>query len=226
MTEPPQAGSTVTSDSATDQADRLDNEAGSEEAAPSARSTGQTSGRRIGGLFRSAAVAWLVAAVAIALAAWFAVDAQGLRSQESLRAEALRAGELAALQLTTFTGADIDQWVEKTKSLATETFAQDLNKQYDQQLRADLRDLDVQSVGEVLSSFVQRVEGDEAMVFTVLRQTTRYPTFERTVEDEVRFEISLQREQGKWRVSDAQLLSPTPPLQDRPFLDGDPNGGG
>lgn len=177
-------------------------------------------------MFRSAAMAWTVAVLAVAVAVWFALEARDLRAQENARAEALRAGELAALQLTTFTGAGIDEWVEKTKSLATETFAQDLNKQYDQQLRADLRELDVQVVGEMLNSFVQRVEGDEAMVFTVLRQTTRYPTYDQTVEDEVRFEISLQQDNGAWRVSDAQLLSPTPPLQERPFLDEQPPGGG
>ena len=188
---------------------------------------------------RSLSLPWIIAAVTTVVAILaigtavrfnFATrDLQGeveqLRAQEQARTEALRAGELAALQLTTFTGAGIDQLVEKTKTLATASFAQELNKQYDQQLRADLREFDVESVGEMLNSFVQRLEGDQAMVFAVLRQTTRYPTFEQTVEDEVRFEISLERVDGAWRVSDAQLLSPTPPLQDRQFPER-PSGGG
>jgi glutaredoxin 2 len=131
----------------------------------------------------------------------------------------LEAGEIAALQLTTFTGAGIDAWVEDTKVLATGQFAQDLSKQYDQKLRKDLREFDVKSVGELINSFVQSIEGDEALVFTVLRQATQYPTFEQTVEDEVRFEIILQRVGGDWLVSDAKLLSPTPALRPRPFLD-------
>ena len=215
----PSSGSTATSDDVVADEPRAED-------AEAVAVKGFDRHRGIRGAFRSPVLPWVIAVVALALAAWFALQASELRGREALRAEALRAGELASLQLTTFTGAGIDQWVEKTKSLATADFAQDLNKQYDQQLREDLRELDVEAVGEVLNSFVQRVEGDEAMVFTVLRQTTRYPEFDQTVEDEVRFEISLQRDQGKWQVSDAQLLSPTPPLRERPFLDEQPAGGG
>ena len=186
---------------------------------------GMDGDRRSGGLLRTA-LPWIIAVLALALAGWFALQASQLRAQEAARTDALTAGELAALQLTTFTGAGIDEWVEKTKTLATDKFAQELNTQYDQKLRADLRELDVESVGEMLNSFVQSMDGDKAMVFTVLRQTTRYPTFDQTVEDEVRFEISLERVEDTWQVSDAQLLSPTPPLQPRPFLEEEPSEGG
>ena len=221
----PTTGSTATSNDAVADEPRADDQPSAEDDAP-VTVAGLDRGRGPGAVLRGPVLPWVIAVLALALAGWFALQASELRARETARAEALRAGELAALQLTTFTGAGIDQWVEKTKSLATETFAQDLSKQYDQQLRADLTELDVESVGEVLSSFVQRMDGDEAMVFAVLRQTTRYPTFDQTVEDEVRFEISLQREDGTWQVNDAQLLSPTPPLQARPFLDEQPSEGG
>ena len=177
--------------------------------------------RRRGGVawLRSPWLAWGVAIVAAAAAVVFAVQAGELRSQDAARSEALQAGEVAALQLTTFSGATIDEWVEQTRTIATGTFAEELAQRYDQQLRADLREFDVESVGEIINSFVQRLEGDEALIFAVLRQTTRYPTFEQTVEDEVRFEITLRRENGAWLVSDAKLLSPTPPLAPRPFLE-------
>ncbi len=174
---------------------------------------------RLRRLARSVAVAWVVALLAVAAAIWFALQAQELRAQEAARTQALEAGEVTALQITTFTGAGIDQWVEQTKTLATGAFAQDLTQQYDQQLRADLREANVESVGEIINSFVQDMKGDEALVFAVLRQTTRYPTYNRTVEDEVRFEITLQRQGDRWLTSDAKLLSPTPPLQPRPFLE-------
>ena len=215
----PSSGSTATSDGTVADEPRTDDEAPLEVKGIERR-------RGIGALLRSAALAWVIAVLALALAGWFALQAADLRAQDAVRTDALQAGELAALQLTTFSGAGIDEWVEKTKTLATDEFAQELNAQYDQKLRADLRELDVESVGEMLNSFVQSMEGDEAMVFAVLRQTTRYPTFSKTVEDEVRFEISLQRENDDWRVSDAQLLSPTPPLQPRPFLDEQPSEGG
>ena len=171
------------------------------------------------GVLRSAWLAWTVAVVASAVAIFFASQASTLRAQEAAREEALQAGEVAALQLTTFAGASIDEWVEQTRTIATGTFAEELAQRYDQQLRADLREFDVESVGEIINSFVQRLEGDEALIFAVLRQTTRYPTFEQTVEDEVRFEITLARQGDEWLVSDAKLLSPTPPLAPRPFLE-------
>lgn len=178
--------------------------------------------RRRGGAvwwLRSPWLAWGVAMLAAAAAVFFALQASELRSQQAARSEALQAGEIAALQLTTFSGATIDEWVEQTRTIATGTFAEELAQRYDQQLRADLREFDVESVGEIINSFVQRLEGDEALIFAVLRQTTRYPTFDQTVEDEVRFEITLRREAGEWLVSDAKLLSPTPPLAPRPFLE-------
>lgn len=190
------------------------------------KSSRRSVGSAVSAFLRSRTLAWTVALLAIAAAVVFSAQARDLRAQETARAEALQAGEIAALQLTTFTGAGIDEWVEQTRTLATGKFAQDLSQQYDQQLRADLREFDVQSVGEMINSFVQDMDGDEALVFAVLRQTTRYPTFDQTVEDEVRFEVSLQRDQGKWLVSDAKLLSPTPALRPRPFLEEQAEGGG
>ena len=181
--------------------------------------------RRRGGALRvlgNPRLAWAIALLALVAATVFGLQAKSLTEAEEARLQALQAGEVAALQLTTFSGATIDEWVEQTRSLATGAFADEIAQRYDQQLRADLREFDVQSVGETLNSFVQDLEGDEAVVFAVLRQTTRYPTYEQTVEDEVRFEISLQRQNGTWLVSDAKLLSPTPPLTPRPFLEEPP----
>lgn len=167
----------------------------------------------------SARLAWAIAVLAVVAAVVFGLEAKALNAREAGRAEALQAAEVAALQLTTFTGATIDEWVEQTRRLATGAFAEEIAQRYDQQLRADLREFDVESVGEVLSSFVQEFDGDQSVAFVVLRQTTLYPTYEQTVEDEVRFEITLLRQGGDWLVSDAQLLSPTPPLTPRPFLE-------
>lgn len=159
---------------------------------------------------------WLVAAVAIAAAVYFATQAARLQSAEASRVQAQEAAEIVALQITTFDGEDIDEWIRQTQTLATGTFADDLASRYDQQLRDALRDSGVRSVGEVLNSFVQDADAASATVFVIVRQTSSYPSSEQTVEDELRMELTLTREQGRWLASDVAVLSPTPPLSTAP----------
>lgn len=163
---------------------------------------------------------WIIAAVATLLAigagifgAVTYVRAADLSARESARESAKEAGEIVALQISTVDGAQIDQWLAQTKSLATGKFAEDLARGYDEDLRAEFRQSKVRTVGEVIQSFVQSASDDEAVAFVIVRQTTSRPGAEGTIEDELRMEVTLQRQNERWLASDVAVLTPTPPLQ-------------
>jgi Mce-associated membrane protein len=162
---------------------------------------------------------WVVALIAISAAVMLALAMTQLQDAATLRAEAEEAGEVIALQITTFDGEQIDEWINQTRALATGAFAEDLASRYDQDLRDALRESGVRSVGEVLNSFVQDAQGDRATVFVIVRQTSSYPGVERSVEDELRMELTLQRRDGQWLASDVAVLTPTPPLSTAPGSD-------
>lgn len=168
-----------------------------------------------GGLLGNARLAWAVAVVALALLAGltFATvgarrEAAELRGAAETRQEVQEAAEVAALQVATFDGASIEEWLATTQSLATGSFRDDLGRLYTQEFRDGLRDNQVRSVGTITDSFVQRVEGDNAEVFLLLGQVASNATTTTPIEDELRMEVELMRVDGRWLASDVAVLGP------------------
>jgi Mce-associated membrane protein len=156
-----------------------------------------------------AAVGFGLAALGLVLSVVLGLQASALRAREADRQAVLDAAEVMALRITTFEGATIDRWVTDTQSLATGEYAQEVAGLFDPTVRQGLRDNQVQSVGEITSSFVQDLDEDEATAFLVLRQTFVSASQPTPLSDELRMELELQRVDGRWLTSDAAVLGPS-----------------
>ncbi|WP_108664698.1 hypothetical protein [Euzebya rosea] len=166
-----------------------------------------------------------VGALGLILAAVFFLGAQDLRREAAVREDVREAGELVALRVTTFEGSDIDDWVTDTQSLSTGDYAREVAERFDPAIRQGLADAQVQSVGTVLSAFVQDVRDETATVFAVMRQTYTSALQPQQVSDELRMEIELTLVEGEWLASDVAVLGPstiTPIDQDAAGPSGDP----
>jgi Mce-associated membrane protein len=176
--------------------------------------TAQPAGDRPSGarrFLRSAGVAWLVAGVAVLALVLLAIFAVPAMRAESERAEIRDRAEVIAARVTTFEGATIEEWVSETRALATGAYARQLDDVFDQELRDALRENEVESVGTIQRSFVQAIDGDRAEVFVLARQSSVNAQRAQPVEDELRIEIELRREDGEWLASDIAVLGPQQP---------------
>lgn len=167
--------------------------------------------RGVPGLLRDVRVAWAVALLALLAAGLMALQWQSLRAEAVARDEAREAGEVIAARVTTFDGATIDEFVTKVRRRATGSYAEQVAELFDQDFRAALRAGEVRSVGEVLRSFVQHLEGDDAEVFVLVRQTSVNAARDEPVEDELRMELTLQRVDDEWLAADIAVLGPGMP---------------
>lgn len=145
----------------------------------------------------------------IGLAVFFALQASDLRASEVERAAVSEAGELIALRVTTFEGVTIDEWVADVQTLTTGTYADEVAQRFDTEIRQTLREREVNSVGEITSSFVQDIDGDDASVFAVVRQRFTNNVTPSEVSDELRMEIDLTLVDGEWLAEDVAVLGPS-----------------
>lgn len=183
-------------------------------------------GRRAPGVLRDARVAWAVAVLALAAAAVFAVQWRSLAAEADARVQAREAAEVMAAQITTFEGAEIDAFVEDLRELATGAYADQVSELFHPDFRDALRENEVESVGEVVRSFVQELDGDEAEVFVLVRQTSINAVLDEPVTDELRMELTLTREDRRWLISDVAVLGPAPPALAPPAAEAPDAGSG
>jgi hypothetical protein len=155
-----------------------------------------------------AAIAGFVAVLAIVgmviLFTWWAPLNNEAQDREQVR----RVGESFTVHLATFSGETIEEWVAETQERATGNYAEQVDQLFDEELRAALRELEVESQGELINLFVQELAGDEATLFALVRQTVRNAVAEEPFEDELRMELQLAREDDEWLVSDVAVLGP------------------
>lgn len=167
-------------------------------------------GRRRGlrSVLASPWLAWSVAVIALALAAFAGSQWADLHAAERTREEVARDATRLALRLTTFEGANIEEWYRQTRQTATGAYEQQLQQIFNQQTRDTLRSIEVVSRGEVEDLFVQDISGDEAKVFALVKQTYVNASLENPAEDHQRMEITLKRVNGRWLASDVAVLGP------------------
>lgn len=170
------------------------------------RPTADDGGRS--GWLRDARVAWAVAAFMTIVAVVSFVTGLGPRQAAAAERAALEAAEVAAARITTFEGATIDEWVQSMQQASTDEFASTVARRFDQELRTTLRDVQARSVGEVIDSFIQSLEGETALAFVIVRQTNTSIERVEPVEDELRMQIELRRIDGEWLANNIQILGP------------------
>ncbi|HVL99899.1 MAG TPA: hypothetical protein VM324_11465 [Egibacteraceae bacterium] len=164
------------------------------------------------GLLRDPRFVWAVAVIAVLAAAFSTFQWQVQAAEARAREEVREAAEVVAARVTTFEGAAIDEFVEELRALATDDYAAQVGELFSGEFRDALRDNEVESVGEVTRSFVQQLDGDEAEVFVLVRQTSLNASVEEPIVDELRMELTLVREAGRWLVADIAVLGPSPTL--------------
>jgi len=152
--------------------------------------------------------AWVLAGVMTLIALGFAIAWAQLYTAEGQRSEVRTAAEQLVLHLTTFTGESIDEWVQQTQTMATDEYSSEVNELFDVDLRAALRDARSESVGRLIDLFVQDIDGDNATVFAVLRQTITNAATTQPIEDELRMQVELRRESGTWKAARVEVLGP------------------
>lgn len=151
---------------------------------------------------------WVLTAVATVAAVAFAAMWAPLYTADKDRERVRGAAEELVLHLTTFEGETIDEWVQATQRMATEEYAEEVNTLFDPELRAALRDAQAKSVGRLVNLFVQDVDGDDALVFVVVRQTITNAQTAEPVEDELRMQIELVQDGGRWKAAEVEVLGP------------------
>jgi Mce-associated membrane protein len=166
-------------------------------------------GRGIRRFFGEARVAWAVAILALVAAVLAGLQWQSLRSAAATRDQVNESAQEIAKQVTTFEGATIDQWVEETAAMSTGDYAEQVKRLFDQQFKTALRENEVTSEGTIVNTFTQNIDGNEAKAFVLARQTSRNAQRSQPVEDELRMEITMQREEGEWLASQVAVLGPS-----------------
>lgn len=185
-------------------------------AAPGAAGRSRRPRRRAHGrLARAAADARLAWAVALALALALAAVAVLAAPVVIEARDRERVGEVAALaatRLTTYDAGDLDRWVEGLRALSTETYAGEVARLVDEQVRADLAEAGVTSRGQSVEAFVQRLDVPEASAFAVVRQVTTSAAGDEPVATTVRMSLDLRLVGGDWRVHGIDVLAGGAPV--------------
>lgn len=164
--------------------------------------------RRRRRIFGNARIAWGVALLALAFAAFAGTQWADLYGAEQEREDVREAARELALRLTTFEGENIEEWYSTAVEQATGEYRQQLTEVFDQRNRDALREIEVASQGEVENLFVQEVSGDTASAFAVVQQTYVNSSTPDPVEDQLRIDMKFQRVEGEWLGSEVAVLGP------------------
>ena len=165
--------------------------------------------RGLGGLLRSPVLAWTVAVLALAAAAFAGVQWADLYAADKERGEVRQGATRAALRLTTFDGAEIEDWYADVLTTATGEYADQLRQVFDQPTRDQLREIQAVSRGEVENLFIQDVDGNQARAFALVTQTYTNASTTDPVEDHLRMDITMQKVEDQWLASEVAVLGPS-----------------
>jgi Mce-associated membrane protein len=151
---------------------------------------------------------WLVAAVALLVAAATTSAWLSLRSEAQAREQVQRAAEEFVLALTTWDATDgLEDTREELREAGTGDFLAEIDDLFGGTLGEELEEVGAVSTGEIEDVFVQRIQDDRAIALGVVVQQVETELAE-TPEVTVRSaRLTLVREDGRWLVSDVQLLA-------------------
>lgn len=164
--------------------------------------------RRSTGRQRPPILPWVVAFAALVMAGISTWQWLSLENEQRARDEVQRAAEIFIVELTNWDATDgLEDTRTRLEEVGAGTFVEEVDELFGGTLGAELEAAGAVSRGEVQDVFVQRIEGDAAVVFAVAVQelsTDLSDTAERTVRSA---RIELTRVDGAWRVSSVQLLA-------------------
>lgn len=156
---------------------------------------------------------WIVALAAVGLAVFSTVRWQQLegeigpvREAEAARAEVEAAAGTFLLELTTWDATEgLTETRDRLTELGTDDFRAEVDRLFGAELSVELKQVEATSQGEVQDLFVQRVEGDRAVVFAVVIQSqdtaqTEPDTLIRSAR------VTLERVDGEWKVAAVDMV--------------------
>lgn len=155
---------------------------------------------------------WLVAAVALLVAAAATSAWLDLRGEAQARDEVQRAAEEFLVALTTWDASDgLEDTQEQLRSLGTGSFLSEVDQVFGEGRDIEQAvEVEATSTGEVEDVFVQRLQDDQAEVFGVVVKEVRTNLAEDVEESVVYARLQLVREDGAWLVSEVDLVLAQP----------------
>lgn len=153
-----------------------------------------------------AAVALLVAG--LAAAAGFAVPRFAGNGEPSQVREVLQRTEDFAVTYNTYAVAEKDDYQERMRDLLTAEYYEEFVTITDAVFGA--LDSNDQTSGDarVLASAVQTIDEDSAVALVAVNASVATDAEEAAVERRFRWKVTLQREDGQWRVSQFEQVAP------------------
>lgn len=149
---------------------------------------------------------WLVTVAAVALAVFSTVQWRALAAEQAARVEVEAVAGAFLLDLTTWDASDgLGDTRDRLADYGTGAFLDEVDQLFGAELSAGLRDVAATSEGEIQDLFLQRVEGDHAIVFGVVLQTQdTSETDPDTIARSAR--VVLERIDGTWKVARVQMV--------------------
>lgn len=145
---------------------------------------------------------WLVAAVAVLVAAASTSQWLALRAEEQTRQEVQRAAEEFVVALMNWDASDgLEDTREELRDRGTGAFLTEIDETFGGDGGTEAEEFGYVSVGDVQDVYIQRIQEDEAVALGVVVQTITAESIdvaERTVRSA---RITLVREDDRWLVS-------------------------
>jgi multidrug efflux pump subunit AcrB len=163
----------------------------------------------------------VVAVVAVALAAWLAIELRWARAElTDLRAAAQAETDVQAATvelmrvLTNWDAQDpgLQQTRDQLAAMATGDFRDQIDEIFGGGVAADLEATRARSIGELRDVYVQQIEGDRAEAFVVADQTVTSDDAAQPLEVTRRAEVVLRQVDGAWKVSVVTIVDGIVPL--------------
>lgn len=145
-------------------------------------------------------VPWVVAALAIGVAAFATIEWQDLQAAEDARTEVAVAATNFLTELTNWEHGGLDDTVASLRELGTGRFLTQVDELFGGPVATDLEVARATSEGEVVAVAVQSVGDDRAEVFGVVRQHLASTATDGTETTHHLATLLLERVDGVWRV--------------------------
>jgi hypothetical protein len=151
------------------------------------------------------ALPWVITAIAVAVAVLAIVQWRDLADREAAREDVAATASAFLVHLTTWDAGDgLDDTRTALEAAGTDDFRGEVDELFGGELGAALEEVEAASEGEVRDLFVQRIEGDEALVFAIVVQRVGADGEEQVTVRSAR--VLLERGADGWLVDQVDLV--------------------
>jgi Mce-associated membrane protein len=149
---------------------------------------------------------WLVAGVALAIAAVFAYLWWQHKSEDNARREIEEIATEFTHALTDFSAETIESDVREIKSFAVGSFSDEVDTFFGDETVAAVKEAEATSDGDIEGLYVQRIGEASASVFVLVSETVTNASLTEPQTDTLRIEVDLIETTQGWKVESVQIL--------------------